>query len=74
MAATFDLATLVGHIEPFKHFASSIVYETESSGDTISVKEIIDTLIQATGTDGFPSTASLECDLSLVIGQVVYSF
>lgn len=72
MAATNDLATLVGHIEPFKHLASSIIYDTESSGDTISVKEVIDTLLLGLGADGFPSTATIECDLGLVIGQVVY--
>lgn len=72
MAATKDLATLVGHVEPFHHLASAIIYDTESSGDTISVKEIIDTLLLGLGADGFPSTATVECDLGLVIGQVVY--
>lgn len=72
MAVTYDLATLVGHLEPFRHVASAIIYETESSGDTISVQEIIDTLLLGLGADGFPSTATIECDLGLVVGQVVY--
>jgi hypothetical protein len=72
VAATFDLATLVGHLEPFKHLAESIIFDTDSTGDTTSVKEAILDLQAVFGATGFPSVAQTPCDLSLTIGQFVY--
>lgn len=73
MPAFFDLATLVGHLEPFKHLASAIVYETDSTGSTTSVQEAIFNLEVINGmTNGFPSVAAVICELGLVVGQFVY--
>jgi hypothetical protein len=72
MAATFDLATLVGHLEPFRHLAESIIFDTDSTGATTSVKEVILDIQAGLGAASFPSVARTDCDVLLVIGQFVY--
>ena len=72
MAVNKDLATLVGHLAPFSHLAEAIVFDTDSTGATTSVKEAILDLQAGIGATGFPAVAQTDCDLSLVIGQFVY--
>lgn len=72
MPATFDLATLVGHLEPLKHTAESIIYSVDSSGTTISVKEAIEDLQADFVMAEHPSLATAICDIGLVVGQFVY--
>ena len=67
MPATFDIATLEGHIEPFKHLAESIVYDTDSVGTTTSVKEAI----MALEADGVIETA-VPCAAGVFVGSFVY--
>ena len=67
MAVNKDLATLVGHLAPFSHLAEAIVFDTDSTGATTSVKEAILDLQAGIGATGFPSVAQTDCDLSLVI-------
>jgi hypothetical protein len=72
MASTFDLATLIGHLEPLKHKASSIIFATDSSGNTISVEEAILDLQNMSVSVEHPSLAQSICDIGLIVGQFVY--
>lgn len=72
MAATFDLATLVGHLEPLKHRAESIIFDVDSAGVTTSVKEAIEDLQFDIVTTEHPSLLEAISDIGVVTGQFVY--
>lgn len=69
MAIFKDLATLEGHLEPFNHDASGIVYDfDDSTGNGISVRDIIEQLLLTSGGNSF----LVPCSGTLVYGDVVY--
>jgi hypothetical protein len=71
MAIYKDLATLIGHLEPFNHFANSIIYDADESFPS-SVKDVIDSLIADIGTAGYPSIAGVPCGVGVFEGMPVY--
>jgi len=72
MPARLDVATLIGHLEPFKHTAESIIFSVDSSGNSISVKEAIEDLQTDAVTTEHPSLLEAMVDIGTVTGQFVY--
>lgn len=70
MAVVTDLATLVGHLELFRHDAKAIFYDEDSSGDR-SVFDVINNII-ITMPDSEVLADGLTCDTGVTIGSVVY--
>jgi len=67
MPVNKDLATLVGHLEPFSHLAEAIIFDTDSTGAPVSVKEVILSMI-----DGGVVVPGIPSNPSIVPGSVVY--